>query len=127
MDIGTAIEKYGITTTLIIIIVIALDKRVWPFIVAQIEAWQADRKAERECITADRIRERDAFLANLTSLQQVTAAAHIDRIERDRIIAERIETMARAVEQVAVLVQRNYDALHLVTPRPTKRKVHPVN
>jgi hypothetical protein len=127
MDVGTAIEKFGVTTTLIIIIVIALDKRVWPFIVAQIEAWQADRKAERECITADRIRERDAFIANLTALQATANAAHMARAERDRAIAEQIEAMATAVRQVAVLVQHNYDALHLITPRVPRRKAHPIN
>ena len=122
MDIGTAFEKFGIPTAILIVTTIGLDKKVWPFIVAQISAWQSDRKAERETTAAGRVHERDAFLSNLSALQQTANAAHLARAERDCIITEQIEAMARAVQQVAVLVQQNYDALHVAAPRGQKRK-----
>lgn len=125
MDIGTAIDRYGIPIAIIIGIGVSWDRKIWPFIVAQITTWQADRKAERECMTDNRIKERDAFLASLTALQQTADAAHQSRIDQDRIFAQQIEAMAKAVQQVAVLVQYNYNALHIVAPHIQKRKVHP--
>jgi len=115
MDALTVIEKYGIPTTILILVMIALDKRVWPFIVAQVTAWQADRT-----------RERDAFLSALADLEAAAAAGHAAAADRDHVNAEQIEAMAKAVQQVAVLVQHNYNALHVVKPHIQKRKVEPM-
>jgi hypothetical protein len=127
MDIGTAIEKFGFPLAAFIGIALSWDRKIWPFIVAQITGWQADRKAERDAVAADRTHERDAFIANLAALQQTASAAHLARAEHDRIIAEQIEAMAKAVQQVAVLVQHNYDALHLTTPRARKHRAPVIN
>jgi hypothetical protein len=127
MDIGTAIEKYGIPTAILIIVVIAMDKRVWPFIVAQVTAWQADRKAEREAVTADRIHERDAFLAALANLQTAAAAGHAAAADRDRVIAEQIESMARSVKEIALLTKHNYSALHPATSSTRRKRATVVN
>jgi hypothetical protein len=126
MDTITVIERIGIPGAALFAVIVMLDKKVWPFIVAQITAWQTDRKAERESMAADRVKERDAFLASIAGFQQTANAAHQARINQDIAFAQQVEALAKAVQQVAVLVQHNYNALHVVAPHIQKRKVHPM-
>jgi hypothetical protein len=127
MDFGAAIDKYGIPTVILIIVVIALDKRVWPFIVAQVAAWQADRKAERDAMAADRTHERDAFLSALAGLQAAAAAGHAAAADRDHVIAEQIESMAQSVKEIALLTKHNYSALHPATASARRKRAPVVN
>ena len=115
MDIPTVIERYGIPFAILVGIAVIWKRDLWPFITTQIVTWQTDRKTER-----------DAFISNLAALQQTASAAHLARAEQDRVIAEQIEVMAKAVQQVAVLVQHNYNALHIAAPRAPKRKPNPI-
>lgn len=122
MDTITAIERIGIPGAALLAVALLVDKKVWPFVVAQITAWQADRKAERETMAADRVHERDAFLSALANLQAAAAAGHAAAADRDHVIAEQIESMAESVKEIALLTKHNYSALHPATSSARRKR-----
>jgi hypothetical protein len=127
MEIGAAIEKFGFPLAAFIGIALSWDRKIWPFIVAQITGWQADRKAEREGFNADRIHERDAFLSALAGMQAAAAAGHAAAADRDQVITEQIESMARSVKEIALLTKHNYSALHPTTSSTRRKRATVVN
>lgn len=98
MDVITVIEKFGIPVALLIGIAVVWRKDIWPFIITQLTRWQDERTAERV-----------AFVAALAALNQTANDGHALRTERDLIVSQQIEALAKAVQQVAVLVQETYN------------------
>lgn len=120
MNLFDAFDKYGLPIVILIMLAIFIKRDVWPFLTLQVQQWQIDRT-----------KERDVFIASLHALQQTAESGHASRAERDRMVNEQLEALAKAVQQVAVLVQHNYNALHLstppnkqITPRKTPRRVN---
>jgi hypothetical protein len=106
MDALTVAKDYGVPLLILLGLYRIWRINLWPFLTDQVKAWQADRKAERDSTSAERRAEREAFISSLAGLQTVTAEGHAATAERDRIIAEQIESMAKSVQQIVVLVQQ---------------------
>lgn len=120
MDLFAAFDKYGLPIVILIIVSVFVKRDLWPFLTVQITQWQLDRS-----------KERDAFLSALADLTAAANTGHNARLERDHALNDQLNSLATAINQMAVLVQHNYNMLHDLnlstkqnTPRKTPRRVN---
>lgn len=109
MDAFTIFDKYGLPLLIIALASVFIKRDLWPFLTVQITQWQLDRSKERE-----------AFLRSLADLTAAANTGHSARMERDHALTQQLEALATAVNQMAVLVQHNYNMLQDIATRQTK-------
>jgi hypothetical protein len=120
MDAFTIFDKYGLPLLIIALASVFIKRDLWPFLTVQIQQWQADRA-----------KERDAFLSALAELTTAANTGHNARLERDHILSDQLHSLTAALDQLASMVQQNYNTLRdiktnteKITPRRTPRRVN---
>lgn len=110
MNALDAIDKYGLPITIVVLLAVFWKRDIWPFLTTQINTWQAERTAERK-----------QYIDSINALTTVATESHATHAALMREQAMQLQSLTKSVSEIALMVEANYNVLHLSPARNEKK------